>query len=241
MYTEKKFWFRELCLKNGLLPTDEQIEQLNYFVVLLLEWNKKINIISRKDEENVWNYHILHSISLLFKLEIKQNSTVVDIGTGGGLPGVPIKILRPDLKFLCIDSTGKKIKALSQMISDLNLGGIETVWGRAEEIGLQPEYTGQFDFALARAVAPLKDLLYWAKFFLKREEQKTSLRKVISNGRLDVISPALIAFKGGDVSEEIEIARQKQPHLLIQSMDLSVNGSEQLIASDKKILVIHFT
>jgi 16S rRNA (guanine527-N7)-methyltransferase len=240
MYTEKKILFRELCLKNGLAPTDEQIEQLSYFVVLLLEWNKKINIISRKDEENVWKYHILHSISPLFKLEIKQNSRVVDIGTGGGLPGVPIKILRPDLKFLCIDSTGKKIKALSQMISNLNLGGIDTVWGRAEEIGLHPEYTNQFDFALARAVAPLKNLLCWAKFFLKRE-QKTRLRKVVSSGKLDLSSPALIAFKGGAVSEEIEIAKRKQPYSQIQSIDLSVYGSEELIASDKKILVIHFT
>ena len=69
MNSEKKIWFRELCIKNGLAPTEDQIEQLDYYVVLLLEWNKKINIISRKDEENVWTYHILHSISPLFKIE----------------------------------------------------------------------------------------------------------------------------------------------------------------------------
>jgi 16S rRNA (guanine527-N7)-methyltransferase len=94
MYPEKKIWFRELCLKNGLTLTNKQLEQLDYYVVLLLEWNKKINIISRKDEENVWTYHILHSISPLFKIEIKQNSVIVDIGTGCGFPGIPIKILQ---------------------------------------------------------------------------------------------------------------------------------------------------
>ncbi len=133
----------------------------------MLEWNKKINIISRKDEENVWTYHILHSISPLFKIEIKQNSAIVDIGTGGGLPGIPIKILRPDISMLCIDSTGKKINAVSQMITDLKLNNIHALWGRAEEIGSQPEYAGKFDVVIARAVAPLKDLFIGLKFFLK--------------------------------------------------------------------------
>jgi len=75
---------------------------------------------------------------------------MIDIGTGGGLPGVPLKILLPDIKMLCLDSTGKKVKAIENMLKDLNLDGIEVVWGRAEEIGLQKKYRGIFDFALAR-------------------------------------------------------------------------------------------
>ena len=236
MYPEKKIWFRELCVKNGLIPTNNQLEQLDYYVVLLLEWNKKINIISRKDEENVWTYHILHSIAPLFEIEIKQNSAIVDIGTGGGLPGIPIKILRPDLSMLCIDSTGKKIKAVSQMISDIKLDNIQALWGRAEEIGSQPDYAWKFDFAIARAVAPLKDLLCWSKIFLKSKDQKR-LTKIHMNGRVDPNPPALLAFKGGDLSEEIEIAKRKYPQTNIQSIDLTFTGSKQLVASDKKILI----
>jgi len=239
MYPEKKIWFRELCVKNGLIPTNNQLEQLDYYVVLLLEWNKKINIISRKDEENVWTYHILHSIAPLFEIEIKQNSAIVDIGTGGGLPGIPIKILRPDLSMLCIDSTGKKIKAVSQMISDIKLDNIQALWGRAEEIGSQPDYAWKFDFAIARAVAPLKDLLCWSKIFLKSKDQKR-LTKIHMNGRVDPNPPALLAFKGGDLSEEIEIAKRKYPQTNIQSIDLTFTGSKQLVASDKKILIVHF-
>jgi 16S rRNA (guanine527-N7)-methyltransferase len=240
VYQEKKVWFRELCIKNGLTPTDDQLEQLNYYIVLLLEWNKKINIISRKDEENVWIYHILHSISPLFKIEIKQNSVIVDIGTGGGLPGIPIKILRPDLSMLCIDSTGKKINAVSQMINDLKLNRIYALWGRAEELGSKPDYAGKFDFVMARAVAPLKDLLYWSKVFLKSIDPNEFLAKTNFNGRIDPNSPALLEFKGGDLSEEIEIAKRKHQQINIQSIDLTFTGSEQLIASDKKILIVHF-
>jgi 16S rRNA (guanine527-N7)-methyltransferase len=206
----------------------------------LLEWNKKINIISRKDEENVWTYHILHSISPLFKIEIKQNSAIVDIGTGGGLPGIPITILRPDISMLCIDSTGKKINAVSQMISDIKLNNIHALWGRAEEVGSQPEYAMKFDFVIARAVAPLKDLLFWSKIFLKKTETKKFAIKTHGNVRLDPNPPALLAFKGGDLSEEIEIAKRKYPQTNIQSIDLTFTGSEQLVASDKKILIVHF-
>jgi 16S rRNA (guanine527-N7)-methyltransferase len=240
MYFEKKNWFREICIKNGLTPTNGQLEQLDYYVVLLLEWNKKINIISRKDEENVWTYHILHSISPLFRIEIKQSSAIVDIGTGGGLPGIPIKILRPDLSLLCIDSTGKKINAVSQMISDIKLTNIHALWGRAEELGLQPEYTGKFDFAIARAVAPLKDLLYWSRVFLKSINQNKIDAKANIKSLLDPNPPALIAFKGGDLSEEIESAKRKYPQINVQSIDLTFNESEHLIASDKKALIVHF-
>ena len=75
---------------------------------LLLDWNKKINLISRKDEENVWTYHILHSISLLFKVKIFEGSKIVDIGSGGGLPGIPLKILHPNISLLCLDATRKR-------------------------------------------------------------------------------------------------------------------------------------
>jgi 16S rRNA (guanine527-N7)-methyltransferase len=239
MCTEKTRWIRKICEENGLKLTDDQLDQLDYYVVLLLEWNKKINIISRKDEENVWTYHILHSISLLFKVDIKQNSILVDIGTGGGLPGVPIKILRPDLSILCIDSTRKKIDAVSQMIFALKLTRIKAVWGRAEEIGLKPEYANKFDFAIARAVASLKDLLCWSKVFLKNAEQNIFIGKTNVGSQVEPNPPALLVFKGGDLSQEIETAKRQYPQMNIKSIDLAFSGSERLISSDKKILIVH--
>ena len=236
---DKRIWFRDICLKNGLNPTDSQIDQINYYVVLLLEWNKKINIISRKDEENVWTYHILHSISLLFKINIRERSSIVDIGTGGGLPGIPIKIMRPDLHVLCIDSTGKKINAVSQMIKDIKLDNIFAVWGRAEEYGSKSEYGGRFDFTIARAVAPLKDLVCWSKAFLKSDSQKRQSAEVVLNNRENPDSPALLAFKGGDLTREIETAKRKYQNLETKAVDLTFYGSEQLNASDKKILIVH--
>jgi 16S rRNA (guanine527-N7)-methyltransferase len=149
---ENKIWFRTLCIRNGLTPTDLQLEQLDQYVNLLLGWNKKINLISRKDEKNVWTYHVLHSISPLFKMKMIEGSRMVDIGSGGGLPGIPIKILRPDIFLLSLDATMKKVSAVSQIIDELKLKNINAVWGRAEEICKQSEYFRKFDFAIARAV-----------------------------------------------------------------------------------------
>jgi hypothetical protein len=126
------------------------------------------------------------------------------------------------------------------MISDIKLTNIHALWGRAEEIGLQPEYAGKFDFAIARAVASLKDILYLSKVFLKSTDQNRFAMKTYNNGLVDPNPPSLISFKGGDLSEEIEIAKRKYPQIKTKSIDLTFIGSEQLIASDKKILIVHF-
>jgi 16S rRNA (guanine527-N7)-methyltransferase len=239
LQSEKKSWFNDICLKNGLDPTTGQKNKLDQFANLLLEWNRKINLISRKDEENIWTYHILHSISPLLKIEIPNGCTMIDIGTGGGLPGLPIKILRPDISMLCLDSTSKKVKAVKQIVDDLDLQDIKIVWGRAEEISLQSEYKGKFDFALARAVAPLSDLVLWSRSFLgnKTLEKKTERQNVGS--RIDANPPVLLAFKGGDITKEIEIAIKKHAELEIKSIDLTIIGAEEFITSDKKLLVVH--
>lgn len=131
MQSEKTNWFRTLCVKNGFIPTDLQLEQLNQYVQLLLDWNKKINLISRKDEENIWTYHILHSISPLFKIKMMEGSRIVDIGSGGGLPGIPLKILRPDISLLCLDATRKKTNSISQMVDELKLESVHVLWGES--------------------------------------------------------------------------------------------------------------
>jgi 16S rRNA (guanine527-N7)-methyltransferase len=234
-----KIWFRTLCIRNGLIPTDLQIEQLDQYVNLLLEWNRKINLISRKDENSVWSYHVLHSVSPLFKMKMMEGSRIVDIGSGGGLPGIPLKILRPDIFLLSLDATRKKVNAVSQMVNELNLKSVNVVWGRAEEIGMQPEYLKKFDFGIARAVSQLNELIAFSINFLKKRDYTNAFESTTSNGLIDPNPPALIAFKGGNLTQEIDLAKRQYPQVNIKSIDLTFNGSEQLIASDKKILVVN--
>jgi 16S rRNA (guanine527-N7)-methyltransferase len=236
---ENKIWFRSLCVRNGFTPTDIQLEQLDQYVNLLLDWNKKINLISRKDEENFWTFHILHCVSPLFKLNITEGCKIVDIGTGGGLPGIPLKILRPDFSLLCLDATRKKASAVSQMVDELQLENVNVIWGRAEEIGMESEYLNKFDFAIARAVCQLNELIALSVNFLKKRNHSSSLVQTTNSGLTDTNPPALIAFKGGDLTQEIDLAKRQYPHTNINTIDLTFTGSEQLVASDKKILVVH--
>jgi 16S rRNA (guanine(527)-N(7))-methyltransferase RsmG len=236
---DNKIWFHTLCVRNGFTPTDLQIKQLDQYVNLLLEWNKKINLISRKDEENIWTYHILHCVSPLFKMKTMKGSRIVDIGTGGGLPGIPLKILCPDISLLCLDATRKKANAVSQMVDGMGLKNVKVVWGRAEEICTQPEYFRKFDFTIARAVCQLNELIALSINFLKKRTFINSPEDTVSNGLTDPNPPALIAFKGGDLTQEINLAKKQYPQANINSIELTFAGSEQLIASDKKILVVH--
>jgi 16S rRNA (guanine527-N7)-methyltransferase len=239
VHFEKKTWFRTLCLKNGFTPTDLQIDQLDRYVHLLLDWNKKINLISRKDEENVWTYHILHSVSPLFRVNLMEGSKMVDIGSGGGLPGIPIKILRPDISLLFLDATRKKVNAVKQMVDELKLENINGAWGRAEEIGAQPDYFHKFDFVIARAVCQLDELIALSLNFLMKQKKSGSHESPKNSKLIDPSPPALIAFKGGDLKQELDGAKQRYPQTQINMVDLTFTGSEQLIASDKKILLVH--
>jgi 16S rRNA (guanine527-N7)-methyltransferase len=178
-------------------------------------------------------------VSPLFKLKIVEGSRIVDVGTGGGLPGIPLKILRPDISLLCLDATRKKANAVSQMVDELKLENVNVVWGRAEEIGMQSEYSKKFDFAIARAVCQLNELIALSINFLKKGTQSSSLENIIKSDLIDPNPPALIAFKGGDLTQEIDLAKRRHPHVNINVIDLTFTGSEQLIASDKKILVVH--
>jgi 16S rRNA (guanine(527)-N(7))-methyltransferase RsmG len=237
--SEKKFWFSALCIRNGLTLTDLQIEQMDQYVNMLLDWNRKINLISRKDEENVWTYHILHSVSPLFKVKMIEGSKIVDIGSGGGLPGIPLKILRPDISLLCLDATRKKTDAVSQIVDELKIKDINVIWGRAEEVGLQSEYLHKFDFAIARAVCQLSELIPLSINFLKRQDCSSLPESRINHGFIDANPPALIAFKGGDMAGEIDVAKRRYPQMHVNTINLAFAGSEQLIVSDKKILVVH--
>lgn len=227
-------WFYTICRKNGLMIDNGQANQIDRYVSLLLEWNKKINLISRKDEENVWSSHILHSASILFKVKFVVNPAVLDLGSGGGLPGIPIKILLPRSTFRLIDSTQKKIVAAQDMIDRLGLQGIETSWGRAEELSRQRNLSSHFDYIVARAVAPLDDLVRWSTPFLRGVGQERPA--VPASPALQ--PPALVVLKGGDVQAEIVKTKRMREVRSIDVADLIFAGSEDLPSTDKKIVVV---
>jgi 16S rRNA (guanine(527)-N(7))-methyltransferase RsmG len=235
-------WFQTTCAQNDLRLNGEQLRLLEEYADRLLEWNKKINLISRRDEENFWSRHILHCLSLVFKVEIPEKAEVLDLGTGGGLPGVVLKIVRPDLLFTLLDSTQKKINVVKELIGLLGLDGVDAVWGRAEDLGKQRKYTERYDVVVARAVGPLRDLVRWSYPFMK----KSTVEKDVGGSagpewtRKRINTPALIAFKGGDVGNEIGQLRTEPNVGAIATIELTLKGSTQLDDRDKKIIVVDY-
>ena len=226
-------WLRTICRKNGLPVSDNQLALLQDYVAQLLNWNLKVNLISRQDEELVWQNHILHSVSLLFKIKLRRPSVIMDLGTGGGLPGIPLKILLPDVDFLLIDSTRKKVIAVQEILRGLGLPGIEAVWGRAEDLVKQKNLLSHFDYIITRAVAPLTMLVSWSKPFLR---SAPTAEQMEDDCRLS--PPALIALKGGDLEEEIAETNRREKIGLIKVVDLVYSGSEEISSTGKKIVVV---
>jgi 16S rRNA (guanine(527)-N(7))-methyltransferase RsmG len=237
----KSILFRTTCAQNGLALSDDQLRLLEEYAVRLLGWNKKINLISRRDEENFWTRHILHCISLIFKVEIPEGIRILDLGTGGGLPGVVLKIVRPDLLFTLVDSTQKKINVVKELLGSLGLAGIDAVWGRAEDLGKQREYAGRYDLIVARAVAPLKDLAHWSYPFLKTSAARdVRWAKEAQPTKKQIGGYALVAFKGGDLDGEIRQLRHQSNVGSVSTIELTLKGSTQLDDRDKKIVVVEY-
>ena len=154
------------------------------------EWNEKINVVSRKNFQNFYIHHVLHSLAIAKYVQFKKGTTVLDIGTGGGFPTIPLAILFPEVEFLAVDSIKKKITVVDAAVEHLDLKNVKTHWGRAESV------QGEFDFIVSRAVAPLKDLLYWSK---------GKVHPISFND----IDNGLIALKGGDLKDEIRESKRK--------------------------------
>lgn len=233
-------WLRTICRQNSLELSDGMLGQFEVLVGQLLEWNAKINLISRRDEENIWSAHILHSLSILLKLNIPQNSVVLDLGTGGGLPGLPLKIARPDLRIVLLDSTQKKVNAVKEIVTAINLEGVQTVWGRAEDVGKQSAFAKKFDIVVSRAVAPLRDVVRWSVPFLNPARATDGRSKQTERGKaIEITPPSILALKGGDLETEI---RQTQALLGIKDIKivpLTLEGSNQLEEGEKKIVVVN--
>jgi len=174
-----------LILKYFSEFTDEQIAQLTALEELYKEWNAKINVISRKDIESIYLHHVLHSLSIAAIADFRPGTQVIDIGCGGGFPGVPLAIFFPETQFHLVDSIAKKLKVVDAVCEGAGIKNISTQHTRAEEIKNR-----KFDFAVSRAVAPLKDL--W-----------TCAAPLIRKGTNNGIAQGLICLKGGDLNQEI--------------------------------------
>ncbi len=165
--------------------TERQAGQFARLDALYRDWNSKINVISRKDIDNLYEHHVLHSLAIAKLLPFQPNSSILDVGTGGGFPGIPLAIMFPECRFTLIDSIGKKIKVASEVAQALGLTNVVCKQERAEE------EKQKFDFVVSRAVMPLPDLV-------------KLVRKNISNTYRNAVPNGLVVLKGGDLQEELK-------------------------------------
>ena len=179
--------------------TDRQTDQFRKMLELYPEWNEKINVISRKDIENLCVNHILHSLAIAKFLHFVPGSSVLDIGTGGGFPGIPLAVMFPDVNFHLIDRVGKKLKVAADVTEKLGLGNVTIQHG---DIG---ECKEKFDFVVSRAVMPQPDLL-------------KLIRKNISSEGRNALPNGLITLKGGELGQELQTLKNKTEVVNISTM-----------------------
>ena len=183
----------EIVLKYFSDFTPLQLQQMQKLGEVYKEWNEQINVISRKDIDSIYEKHVLHSLAIAAVFEFQPGTQIVDLGTGGGFPGIPLAIFFPEVRFHLTDSIGKKIKVVNEVVQALELKNVTTQHTRTEEI-----MERKFDFVISRAVAPLKDLWKWSLPILKAKGQGKS-----ATAGEDTFYGGLICLKGGDLNEEI--------------------------------------
>ena len=165
--------------------TDLQCQQYEMLDALYRDWNSKINVISRKDIDNLYEHHVLHSLAIAKVLRFKPSTEILDFGTGGGFPGIPLAIMFPQCRFHLIDGIGKKIRVATEISKAIGLTNVEALQRRGEE------ETRKFDFVVSRAVVPLPDLMKLIRKNIRKEQHNA-----LPNG--------LLCLKGGDLHEELK-------------------------------------
>lgn len=171
-------------VKEHFSLTTLQVQQFTALGALYRDWNAKINVISRKDIDNLYPHHIIHSLAIAKVLHFQPGTTLLDVGTGGGFPGIPLAILFPDCHFTLIDSIGKKIRVATEIAQAIGLTNVTCIQERAEE------EKGQYDFIISRAVMPLGDLV-------------KLIRKNVSHKHQNAMPNGLMVLKGGNLQGEI--------------------------------------
>ena len=180
----------DLILKYFPDLTEEQKRQFAALYDLYLDWNSKINVISRKDIENLYEHHVLHSLGIAKVIRFRPGTQIMDLGTGGGFPGIPLAILFPEVQFHLVDSIGKKVRVASEIANSIGLKNVTFRHARAEGEKVK------FDFVVSRAVMPLTDLL-------------KIIRKNISSKQQNALPNGLICLKGGELGNETMPVKNK--------------------------------
>lgn len=193
--------------------SEKQLEQFELLFPLYTEWNEKINVISRKDIDHLMLHHVLHSLAIAKIIDFRPGTEILDVGTGGGFPGIPLAILFPECQFLLVDSIGKKIKVVEEIAKALGLLNVQAKHARAEDIDQD------FEFVVSRAVTRITPFYYW-------------VRKKISPNHFHAMRNGILYLKGGDLTEELEEFEKK--HKLF---DISTYFEEDFFET-KKVLYV---
>lgn len=204
----------DIILKYFPNITEKQKQQFAALYDLYADWNSKINVISRKDIENLYTHHVLHSLGIAKLIQFKDGSKIMDVGTGGGFPGVPLAILFPKCNFLLVDSIGKKIRVATEVSNAIGLENIQFRHCRAEEV------KEQFDFVVSRAVMPLPDLV-------------KIIRKNVSKEQQNALPNGLICLKGGNLEGELKPFKK-----IAEADDLSMYFEEEYFKTKKIVYVL---
>lgn len=167
--------------------SEGQLEQFAALQKLYAEWNQKINVISRKDLDYFYEHHVLHSLAIATQFDFPDGYEIMDLGTGGGFPGIPLAIFFPQVHFHLVDSINKKLKVIEAVVAETGLKNVTVQHSRAEDI-----HNRKFDIVMSRAVAPLKDLWFWSKPLLKKKPVDEPKKLT-----------GLICLKGGDLAQQI--------------------------------------
>lgn len=170
--------------------SERQVEQFMQLQSLYGEWNDRINVVSRKDIDNIFERHVLHSLAIAKFIQFKDGTKVLDLGTGGGFPAIPLAIFFPEVEFLAVDSIDKKLKVVQEIAQAIGVKNIQVKHTRVEKL------QEKFDFIVTRAVAPLKELLMWTKLLYHPIQ-------------FNIVDNGLIALKGGDLADEIKESNRK--------------------------------
>ncbi|WP_100610931.1 16S rRNA (guanine(527)-N(7))-methyltransferase RsmG [Confluentibacter lentus] len=200
----------ELILKYFPHLTDDQITKFRVLQSLYEDWNLKINVVSRKDIDELYLRHVLHSLAIAKFISFNDGSKILDVGTGGGFPGIPLAILFPECSFHLVDSIAKKIKVVDEVVEGLDLKNVKTTNSRVEDIN------DNYDFIISRAVAAMPTFVHWTKEKIAKEQ-----KHVIKNG--------ILYLKGGDLEDELKDYRN------IQIFNLSDYFSEEFYKTKKLV------
>ena len=203
----------ELILKYFPKITEEQKQQFAALYDLYIDWNAKINVISRKDITNLYEHHVLHSLGIAKVINFRPGTTVMDLGTGGGFPGIPLAILFPETHFHLVDSIGKKVRVANEVATSIGLLNVTFCHERAEE------EKQKFDFVVSRAVMPLTDLL-------------KIVRKNIASKQQNALPNGLICLKGGELSNETMPVKN-----MVEMWDLKDYFEEEFFETKKVVYV----